>query len=131
MLPTVEAAWSDISAPSSHSFIPQSVPAAPNITSQSGDAEADLGLRNVELELSSAEDLNPTSLGQWSVNVVRLLPDGSSEADRVQGLTGTDWRVFASPEEPSRLLPYGTRVQIFLTDPVGRDGLVTELALEQ
>lgn len=124
---TVEGRWSRVSAPVTLGLVPDTPPVAPVLVSQSGDTVSG-GIRNVSLTFEGPADLVPTSMGSWTVTRLTLLPDAPVETTELAASPGTNWSI-PGDSDSTRVLPTGTRIIVFVTDPLGRQGGRSEILL--
>jgi hypothetical protein len=124
---TVEGRWSPVSAPVTLGLIPDAAPDAPTLISQTSDSVVG-GVRNIRLNFDGPADLSPTSMGAWSVTRLTLIPDAAVEASELPASPSASWSI-PGDDDSARVLPTGTRIVVFVTDPLGRQGARTEVAL--
>lgn len=121
---TVEGLWSRVSPPVSVETVPNTAPGAPTLQSHTRQLMVG-GIRDLNLTFSGPADLGPTPMGDWTITVLRLLPGSPAETSEHPSVGTATWTVAADPN-PNRTLPTGTKVLVFVTDPLGRPGAKTE-----
>jgi hypothetical protein len=124
---TVDGRWGPASAPVTLGVVPDLAPDAPTLVTQAGDVVSS-GVRNVTLTFEGPADLAPTSMGQWFVTRLTLIPDAPIESTELSAPSGTSWSI-PGDDNSTRVLPTGTRILVFVTDPLGRQGARTEVML--
>jgi hypothetical protein len=124
---TVEGRWGPASAPVTLGLVPDNPPDAPSLVSQTGDSVSG-GVRNLTLTFDGPADLAPTSTGSWSVTRLTLIPDAPVEVAELLAAGSSSWSI-PGDDDSTRVLPAGTRILVFVTDPLGRQGGRTEVML--